>query len=310
VTRPRARAAAAILLGLGVVALVAWRAGAFAVDYASSPAHEPCPALTPGEHRLQIDTPDGMREVDLHAPRGAYRPLPLVIALHGASETGPQFARDTGFSALADRERFLVAYPSAGGPNAFWNMSGTVAGAGNDVEALERSLTQLERVACVNSSRVFVTGVSNGGGMTARLGCELSDQLAGIATVAGGYRALPPCRPERPVPVLEIHGTADQVVPYAGKPPDYAGSVAKWLAMWRRIDGCKGAAARFTPAVGVHEIAWRHCVARTRVEHVRLDGVAHGWPGGSRTDPPPAPFAATWRTWEFFRSLPSRRPTG
>jgi polyhydroxybutyrate depolymerase len=310
VTRPRVRAAAGILIGLAAVALVAWRAGAFAVGYASSPAHEPCPALSAGDHLLRIDTSDGIRTVHLHAPRGAYRPLPLVIALHGAGETGPQFAQDTGFSALADREHFLVAYPSAGGPSAFWNMSGSVAGAPNDVEAIERSLGQLEKAACVNSARVFITGVSNGGGMTARMGCELSDQLAGIASVAGGYRALPPCRPSRPVPGLEIHGTADQVVPYGGKPPDYGGSVAKWLAMWRRIDGCTGAAARFTPAVGVHEIAWRRCAASTRVEHVRLDGVAHGWPGGSRSDPPPAPFAATWRTWEFFRSLPSRRPVG
>jgi polyhydroxybutyrate depolymerase len=306
----RARTGAAVVLGLVAVALVAWRAGAFAVDYASSPAHEPCPALSPGDHLLRIATPAGVRAVHLHAPRGAYRPLPLVLALHGAGETGPQFARDTGFSALADRERFLVAYPSAAGPHAFWNMSGSVAGAPDDVEALEQSLGQLERAACVNAARVFVTGVSNGGGMAGRLGCELSERLAGVAAVAGGYRALPPCRPQRPLPVLEIHGTADQVVPYGGRPPDYGGSVARWLALWRRIDGCRGAAARFTPAVGVHEIAWRRCAASTRVEHVRLDGVAHGWPGGPRSAPPPAPFAATWRTWEFFRSLPPRPPVG
>jgi polyhydroxybutyrate depolymerase len=108
--------------------------------------------------------------------------------------------------------------------------------------------------------------------------------------------------------VLEIHGTADQVVPYGGKPPDFNGSVARWLALWRRIDGCRGKADRLVPAPGVTEIAWRHCKAATRVEHVRLDGQAHGWPGGPRTDPPPAPFAATWRTWQFFRSLPPRPP--
>ena len=77
----------------------------------------------------------------------------------------------------------------------------------------ERSLDALEGVACVDRSRVFVTGVSNGGGMTARLACELSDRLAGAAPVAGGYRALPPCHPDRPLPILEIHGTGDQVVP-------------------------------------------------------------------------------------------------
>jgi polyhydroxybutyrate depolymerase len=304
------RRALIVVAGVLAIAGVAWRTGASAVHYASDPAHEPCPALTPGDHVLPIDTPEGVRRVRLHAPRGADRPRPLVIALHGAGETGADFARDTGFSRLADRERFLVAYPSAAGPHAFWNMSGEVPGAPNDVEELERSLDQLERAACVDRARVFVTGVSNGGGMTARLACDASERLAGVAAVAGGYRALPPCRPDRPLPVLEIHGTGDQVVPYGGKPPDYRGSVARWLAMWRRIDGCHGTASRLVPAPGVTEIAWRTCADGTRVEHVRLDGAAHGWPGGPRTKPPPAPFAATWRTWEFFRSLPPRPPTG
>jgi polyhydroxybutyrate depolymerase len=286
VTARRARAAATLLAGLALLAVVAWQSGAKAVHYASDPTHEPCPALTPGDHTLTLDTPEGQRQVFLHAPRGAYKPRPLVIALHGAGETGNEFAGDS-----------------------FWNISGQVPGA-NDVEVLERSLDQLEAAVCVDPARVFVTGVSNGGGMTARVGCELSERLAGVAAVAGGYRSLPPCRPDRPLPVLEIHGTADQVVPYGGKPPDYGGSVARWLAQWRRIDGCQGKADRLRPAPGVTEIAWRHCSAGTRVEHVRLDGQAHGWPGGSRTQPPPAPFAATWRTWEFFRSLPPRPPGG
>jgi polyhydroxybutyrate depolymerase len=310
VTARRARAAATLLAGLVLLAVVAWQSGAKAVHYASDPTHEPCPALTPGDHTLTLATPEGQRQVFLHAPPGAYKPRPLVIALHGAGETGNDFADDTGFSRLADREGFLVAYPSAGSPNAFWNMSGQVAGGSDDVEALERSLDQLEAAVCVDRARVFVTGVSNGGGMTARLACELSERLAGAASVAGGYRSLPPCQPDRPLPVLEIHGTADQVVPYGGKPPDYGGSVARWLAQWRRIDGCQGKADRLRPAPGVTEIAWRHCSAGTRVEHVRLDGAAHGWPGGPRTQPPPAPFAATWRTWQFFRSLPPRPPGG
>jgi polyhydroxybutyrate depolymerase len=307
VTSARVRAAATIGAGLIVVAVVAWRTGVLAVGYASDPTHEPCPALSAGDHVLQIATSQGAREVRVHAPRGAYRPRPLVIALHGAGETGAEFAEDTGFSRLADREGFLVAYPSAGGPNAFWNISGQAL-APDDVEPLERSLDSLEAAACVDAARVFVTGVSNGGGMTARLACVFAERLAGVASVAGGYRSLPPCKPERPLPVLEIHGTGDQVVPYGGQPPDYKGSVARWLAQWRRIDGCQGKANRLRPATGVTEIAWRNCKAGTRVEHVRLDGAAHGWPGGPRTQPPPAPFAATWRTWEFFRSLPRRPP--
>ena len=66
--------------------------------------------------------------------------------------------------------------------------------------------------------------------------------------MAGGYRALPPCRPRRPLPVLEIHGTADQVVPYGGKAPDYARerrAVAGAMAADRRLPRAGGSA---TPA--------------------------------------------------------------
>jgi polyhydroxybutyrate depolymerase len=307
--RGRRRTAAVTVAALALLGLCAWGAAALAIRYATDPATEPCRALTAGDHQVQVSTPDGVRTVLLHAPRGASRPRPLVIALHGAGEAGPDFAADTGFSRLADRERFLVAYPTAVGARSFWDISGAPARTGpEEVAELRASLDALEDSACVDDARVFVTGVSNGGGMAARLACELSDRIAGVAPVAGGYRSLPACRPARPLPVLEIHGTGDQVVPYGGRPPDYAGSVTRWLGQWRRIDGCRGAAQRIEPAVGVHELAWRDCAHGTTVEHVRLDHQAHGWPGGPRTQPLPAPFSATWRTWEFFRTLPDRPP--
>jgi polyhydroxybutyrate depolymerase len=306
--RRSGRRAVTSLAALAVLGVCAWAAAALGVRYASNPATEPCPALTRGDHQIQVSTPDGVRTVLLHAPRGASRPRPLVIALHGADEQGADFADDTGFSRLADREKFLVAYPSAVGPRSFWNISGAAPGGPEEVTELRRSLDALDGAACVNRSRVFVTGVSNGGGMAARLACQLSDRVAGVAPVAGGYRSLPPCHPARRLPVLEIHGTGDEVVPYRGRPPDFGGSVARWLARWRHIDGCHGKADRIEPAPGVHELAWRHCAAGTRVVHVRLDHQAHGWPGGPRTQPLRGAFSSTWRTWQFFRSLPDRPP--
>jgi len=255
----RARLTACSLVVLGAAA---WASGAVAVRYASSPSSAPCAALSPGNHVLHVDQRPPLL---LHVPRGgATRPLPLLLALHGAGETGADFAHDTNFSRLADEQRFLVAYPSAGGPHAFWNMSGQVPGAPDHVQALSESLDDIEGAACVDRARVFATGVS--------------------------------------------HGTGDTVVPYGGRPPDYAGSVRRWLYQWRRIDGCHGLARRFTPQSGVHEIAWTRCAAGTVVAHVRLDRVSHGWPGGPATRTQNGRFAATWRTWQFFRSLPSRAP--
>jgi polyhydroxybutyrate depolymerase len=302
------RAAGTLIAGLALLALVAWQAGAKAVHYASDPTHEPCPALTAGDHTLTIETAEGRRPVFLHAPPGAYKPRPLIIALHGARQTAADFANSTGFDRLADREGFLVAYSPSGGPTDYWSMSSPVPGATDDIATLERSLDQLEAAACVDPARVFATGVSNGGGPTARLACDLSGRLAGVAFVAGGHRSRQPCKPARPLAVLEIRGTADQVVPYGGKPPDSSGAVKRWLRQWRRIDGCRGNVDRLTLAPEVTEVAWRHCSAATRVEHVRLDRQARFWRGGPRTETLPAPFAATWRAWQFFRSLPPRPP--
>jgi polyhydroxybutyrate depolymerase len=295
------RAPLTVLAGLIGVAVVAWASGAFAVHVAHAPTG--CVPLRAGDRNVRVDG----RDVLVHVPPGATGPLPLVIALHGAGESGPRFALDTGFSKLADREHFLVAYPSAGGRRPLWNISGQ-HGARDHVAQLDRSLDALTDAACVDEARVFVTGVSNGGGFAARLGCELSGRLAGIAAVAGGYRSLPPCMPQRPLPVLEIHGTADHVVPYRGRPPDGAGSVDRWLAQWRRIDGCPGTVWRRRIERGASEVNWTGCAQQTVVEHVRLAGQRHGWPGGDRIDPPPAPFSATWWTWAFFRGLPGRRP--
>ena len=200
---------------------VAWQPGAKAVHDASQPTPAPCPALTPGDHTLTIDTPEGQRQVLLHAPRRANKPRPLVIALHGAGETGSDFADDTGFSRLADREGFLVAYPSAGGPNSFWNISGQAPGA-NDVEALERSLDQLEAAVCVDRARVFVTGVSNGGGHDGAAGCDLSERLAGVASVAGGYRSLPPASPSARCPSSRSTAPPTRSSPTAASRPTSA----------------------------------------------------------------------------------------
>jgi polyhydroxybutyrate depolymerase len=264
VTARHGRTAVILVAGLALLALVAWRAGASAVHYASDPSHEPCPAITPGDHTVSVPTPEGPRPVLLHASRAAYMPRPLVIALHGADPAT--------YSRMASRENFLVAYPSGSG----------VTGA--------EMLTRLEASLCINKSRVYVAG----GATAARLACELSPRLAGVAVI-GDSRTLRACRPARPLPVLEIHGATTL--------RDRA-TVDRWLAHWRHIDRCRGLATRLVPGRGVTEIAWRHCAAQTRVQDVQVGRAARAWPGAPRT----VQSAAAWRVWQLFRTLPQRAP--
>ena len=287
--------AAAIVVGLLLVR---------ATDEGPAPAHaQPCRALAAGDHALTVATDAGERAVLLHVPAGgATTPRPLVVALGGAGQTGAQFARDTAYSTLADREHFLVAYPTAAGAKPFWNMNGHVPGRPDDVAFLRAALDRVEDATCVDPSRVYATGVSNGGGMTALLGCELADRLTAIAPVAGGYGTQPACHPSRPLAVLEVHGTADQVVPYAGKGAGHSGSVSSFLAMWRRLDRCTGGVRR-VPGVppSVTELAWWPCSPGADVVHDRIAGERHGWPSWWRTVPSRTTYSTTWRTWAFFR---------
>ena len=111
-------------------------------------------------------------------------------------------------------------------------------------------LDRVEQLTCVDASRVYATGVSNGGGMTALLGCRLAWRLTAIAPVAGGYGTQPPCHPARPLAVLEVHGAADEVVPYAGKGAAHVGNVPAYLGSGGRstaATGRRGCSARCRP---------------------------------------------------------------
>ena len=162
-------------------------------------------------------------------------------------------------------------------------------------------LDKVESLTCVNTARIYATGVSNGGGMAALLGCTLALRLAAIAPVAGGYGSLPACRPSHPLPVLEVHGDADQVVPYAGRGPSKFGSVPAFLAQWRRINGCTSAPKMLPAPVGVTEMAWGACASGDDVVHDVIAHEPHSWPAWTRTVGSRTQYSTTWRTWSFFR---------
>jgi polyhydroxybutyrate depolymerase len=242
----------------------------------------------------------------LHVPPRPRAPLPLVLAFHGAGGTGRGMAEYSGLSKTADKEGFAVLYPSAASNRHFWSLNRAMAP--DDIGLLRALLPQAMRAACADPARVFATGVSNGGGFAARVGCELAGTIAAVAPVAGGYRALDPCPDGAQTSVLEIHGTADYVVPYAGRPPDGAGAVVGYLAGWVRRDGCEGRAVNSRPRPGVVRFTHRNCAEGLAVEHLRLTGTDHGWPGAAPPFPRhnPSAIVANEEIWDFFAAHPLR----
>jgi polyhydroxybutyrate depolymerase len=258
-----------IRLSLGLAVLVA---GAVLALVAYDPTDPPQTAAAatdcvpaPGAHRLG----DTLLHVPPEAPAG------LVLAFHGAGGTGDGFAGGTGLSDAADRHGFAVLYPSAAARK-FWSLNDEMGT--TDLDNVRKLLPQALALACTD--RVFATGVSNGGGFAARVACELDDVVA-VAPVAGGYRALDRCPSTARVSVLEIHGTADHVVPYRGKRPDYAGSVPRYLTGWARRDGCAAKPTSKRETKIVTHLRYPRCQNGLTVEHLRLTGIDHGWPDHS-----------------------------
>lgn len=260
----------------------------------------PC---APGSHAVAFTSGGQPRKAWIHVPRGVpiQARLPMVVAFHFAAGTGRQMEAHVGLSRLADRGRFVVLYPSAAGADHFWRLN---RARGPDDLAITRDLLDaVVGARCVDPRLLYATGISNGGGMAARVGCELSDRFAAIAPVAGGYSSLDPCRPDRPVAVLEIHGTADTVVPYEGRGARHAGSVRAYLRGWVARDRCPSTARRRRINRRVLRLDWSPCAAGTAVAHLRLSGTTHGWPGAHGRLPArnPSRVAADRAVWDFFR---------
>jgi polyhydroxybutyrate depolymerase len=273
------RAATGLALGLAVAAGCGNGGGATVAPT----------ACVPGDHEIA--------GVTLHLPPGARSGarLPLVIGLHGAGGTGEDFDGRVGLSTYGDEQGFATVFPTAASSRRFWSLNG--AASPDDVPRIEALLDAIETLGCTDPERVYATGVSNGGGFAARLGCELSDRIAAVAPVAGGYRALDRCPSTRRSSLLEIHGLADHVVPYRGIPPDFKGNVPRFVARWARRHGCAPRPVRTHPSRGVTRLRYHGCEDGTAVEHIAIAGLDHGWVARGE----PADVDANEEIWRFFR---------
>jgi polyhydroxybutyrate depolymerase len=264
---------------------------------------DPCqqPAR-PGSSTVTMTSGNVLRSAVLHVPStAAGHRLPLLIALHGFGGNGAAFERDTGFSTIADRDDFAVLYPSALGVQ--WAIA---AGHERDVDFVSDLLEQIEGSVCIDPRRVYATGVSNGGGMAARLGCDLTDRFAAIAVVAGGYRSLGACNPTRPVSLLEIHGTNDGSTPYDGSGPQHAGAVLPYVFGWATRDRCTTGPRKRRAAPHTIEYRWTGCAGGTTVDHLRVYGATHGFPGAPGIEIAsrgPRTISGPDRVWRFLAPL-------
>jgi polyhydroxybutyrate depolymerase len=249
------------------------------------------------------------RRYRVHVPAG-YRPgspAPAVLFFHGFGGSAADTDAGSGLSELADRRGFLAVYPqgtSVQGGSRFWANAGRVSLGVDDLRFTADVLNDLQGRLCVDPARVHAGGFSAGGGVAAWLACELAGRIAAVATVSGQLVAEPGgCRPSRPVPILAVHGTGDEVIPYGGRAADIERplrlpALPAWLAGWAARNGCTVDSAVFLDTGEVTGVRWSGCRQGTEVVHYRINGGGH---------PPPrtvAGHAPAEILWDFFAAHP------
>jgi len=260
-------------------------------------------------------------------------PLPLVVDLHGYSETAGIQAVITQLGAYGTTNGFVTVTPQVDESVQHWI---TTPGSA-DQKFLITLIRHVLATACVDTHRVFVAGYSNGAFMASALACSDAGTIAAVATVAG-IETAPGCHPSRRVPVIAFHGTADPFVPYNGgigpaakNLPAVSGSgtigsnlnakadggieqndlpVPVNLARWAARNGCGKTPTTTVAATGVTLIAY-HCPAGASVELYRENGDGHIWPGSaamrqiaSTVGPTTFAISANQLMWRFFRNHP------
>ena len=254
-------------------------------------------------------------------------PLPLVVVLHGAFNSGSQTETETGFSALADTKRFLVAYPEGIGIFGLfqhWNAGHCCGKAASsqvdDVSFVAEVISNVRQRFAVDPTRIYMAGMSNGGMLTYRFVTERTGDLAAAAVVSAaigsttdnGMQPWHLQQPEKSFPIIGFHGLADETIPFNTVPvPTTNGKrlflpVTDAIDFWQNANDCEATpVASISNNGSVKHLAWKNCQEGSSLEFVLLKGWGHQWPAPFFTsqlaaDHPLRGFNATKQIWEFF----------
>jgi polyhydroxybutyrate depolymerase len=255
------------------------------------------------------------RTYQLYVPPGADTgpKRPLIINMHGYANDAPYQANLSAMNPIADTAGFYVVYPNAR-PGLFFQRQwrDDLADAANpDILFLGQLIDALGASYNIDTSKVFATGYSNGGGMAVALACALPGRIKGIAPIAA---AIPQgnasrCTPALYRPLLQIHGTADGVININGGSlgPDLRPTVAAldFFKFWTRRDGCGGPVLSAVPDVVPSDGTTADaadilsCSSGNRHRFYRIQGGDHDIPGptGNNED-----VYSSAVIWDFFRA--------
>lgn len=237
---------------------------------------------------------------------------PLVMNLHGYTSSAFEQMFYGDFRPVADTAGFLLVHPNGTDDpsgNQYWNAEW--GGNVDDIGFLESLIDSLALEYNIDMSRVYSTGMSNGGFMSYTLACNINNRIASIASVTGTMTKaqLNSCSPQHPTPIMEIHGTDDLVVPYNGN--IFWASSPQVVEYWTTYNQCETVPLLTTisdndPNDGCTAELYEYYngTSGSKTIHYKILGGGHTWPGSpinTGNGNTCQDFNACSVIWNFFR---------
>ncbi len=222
------------------VALIAAAALATAqVVFSMAKGYAPRVAHFGGSRPFEVNVPDNY---------SAAKPSGLVIALHGFGSSGQNVENYFGLAAVTNEYGLFSVAPNGTMDNEgrrFWNATPACCNVDHkkvdDEGYLVRLVDLIAKRFSLDPKKIFIIGFSNGGFMAHRMACDQAGRIAAIVSVAGStYPEESSCNPAKPVSMIQVHGTADQTIAYAGgnlRGAPFPGA-QKTVSIWADLDGC------------------------------------------------------------------------
>ena len=227
----------------------------------------------------------------------------ILFSLHGYTSRGLWNMNYTGFQSIADQEGFIVIYPqgtllpSTG--QTHWNVGGWTTGSTtDDVGFINEIIEFIDDEYSIDQSRIYSTGMSNGGYMSYKLACDLSSKIAAVVSVTGSMtpETFDSCSPTHATSIAQIHGLQDSVVNYYGSL--WSKPIEEVIDFWMSFNNCSE-----TPETieinginggGIHNI-YSNCDNQTSVELFLMTNMGHDWPNFDNHD-----IQASTTVWDFL----------
>ena len=211
--------------------------------------------------------------------------VPVLFALHGYGSSALSHLTYTNYFSLADANNFIVIYPQGTTTDTLsshWNVGGwTSKSTRKDIEFIDTVIDLIKDKIQIDQTRIYSSGMSNGGYMSYSLACNLSSKIAAIASVTGSMtpETYNDCNPSKPISILQIHGLQDFTVPYTGAP--FSKTIPDVIDFWVNHNACNTEPNRlikYSNLALVNYDTYENCLNNTNVKLILHPEMGHTWP--------------------------------